>query len=187
MMVRRHLQRHAEMLRKWEQEVVHDWFGNAETASEFLDRANRFLQTQIDGIGVVIHVIKIQSYVAFLRMSKIASLLLFEYVDVRKSQDAAGTGAAKQRAGVSHDLLRGFSSFVSSAGHVFRLSNADIPARSAVKTIIEGLRCLAHLRDPQCDVKTASELFDANLPQVSAPTQARTVHIILQGLNRYER
>jgi len=187
MMVRRHLQRHAEMLRKWEQEVVHDWFGNAETASEFLDKANRFLQTQIDGIGVVIHVIKIQSYVAFLRMSKIASLLLFEYVDVRKSQDAAGTGAAKQRAGVSHDLLRGFSSFVSSAGHVFRLSNADIPARSAVKTIIEGLRCLAHLRDPQWDVKTASELFDANLPQVSAPTQARTVHIILQGLNRYER
>jgi len=173
MMVRRHLQRHSEMFYKWEQDVVHGWFQNDDTASEFLDRANKFLRTQIDGIGVVTHVIKIQSYVAFLRMSKIASLLLFEYVDVRKSQDAAGTGAAKQRAGVSHELLRGFSSFVSSAGHVFRLSNADIPARSAIKTIIEGLRCLAHLGDPQWDVKTASELFDANLPQVAAPTQQK--------------
>ena len=51
----------------------------------FLLRANKFLREHlVEGIQVVENVVKTQSYVAFLRMSELASLLLFEYLDAHK-------------------------------------------------------------------------------------------------------
>ena len=54
------------------------WFEpeNVQDASVFLLRANKFLREHlVEGIQVVENVVKTQSYVAFLRMSKLASLL----------------------------------------------------------------------------------------------------------------
>ena len=58
-----------------------------ENSWAFLLRANRFLREHIaQGISVVNpwHVVRTQSYVIFLRMPKLASMLLFEYLHVRK-------------------------------------------------------------------------------------------------------
>jgi len=187
-MVRRHLQGHADRDKTWEQDIVDSWFENGETSLVFLLRANRFLRKHfLDGICAVNNVVKIQSYVAFLWTSRLASLLLFEYVKLRKFEDVSTAGAAKQRGGANHDWLQGLSSFVSSVGHVFRLSSADMPARSAVPTIVQGLRCLAHLRDPQWEVKTARQFFHTDLLLLRAPAQVGTVHVILKGLMRIMR
>ena len=128
----------------------------------------------LDGVGAGNDVVKIQSYVAFLWTSKLASLLLFEYVM---------SGCANSKMPLLLGLLNsvveptttgcttthGVSSCVSSAGRVFRRSNADMPARSAVPTtIVQGLRCLAHFRVPKCEVKIAREFLHIGLLQLVA-------------------
>jgi hypothetical protein len=87
LMVRHHLKGHAASLGLWERDVVKGWFEpeNVQDASVFLLRANKFLREHlVEGIQVVENVVKTQSYVAFLRMSELASLLLFEYLDAHK-------------------------------------------------------------------------------------------------------
>jgi len=135
-------------------------------ALAFLVGANKFLRSVFwTALALEMTVVKIQSYVAFLWTSKLASLLLFEYVM---------SGCANSKMPLLLGLLNsvveptttgcttthGVSSCVSSAGRVFRLSNADMPARSAVPTtIVQGLRCLAHFRVPKWEVKIAREFF----------------------------
>ncbi len=81
-MVLHHLKGYAESIGIWESEVVKGWFENDEDDSAFLLRANKFLRVHVveDGIQVVNHVVKTQSYVDFWFMSKLVSLLLFEYL-----------------------------------------------------------------------------------------------------------
>jgi len=181
MLVRRHLKGHAESVKMWVQNVVDCWFENSENAFEFITRANRFLKEHfLDGIRAGNHVVTIQSYVAFLWMSKLASLLIFEHVEVRKFENVSGTGDAVPRADASHNLLHGFISFISSVRRVFGLHNAGMPARSAVPTIVQGLQCLAHLQDPKGEMlgpfKTARELVHDVLQVLSAPAQATTLY-----------
>ena len=77
-LVQHSLRHHAEIVREWQQDVVKNWFQNGEKASAFLFRANFFLRTHLlNGISVVNQVIETQSYVAFMRMTRLASLLLF--------------------------------------------------------------------------------------------------------------
>jgi hypothetical protein len=74
LMVRHHLKGHAASLGLWEGNVVKSWFEpeNVQDASVFLLRANKFLREHlVEGIQVVGNVVKTQSYVAFLRMSKL--------------------------------------------------------------------------------------------------------------------
>jgi len=69
-----------------------------------------------------------------------------------------------------------------------------MPARGAVPTIVQGLRCLTHLRVPKWEVKTAREFLHTGLLQLVAAccsllqlralAQVRTVDVILQGLRR---
>ena len=109
-MVRHSLRGHAESVQKWQQDVVKNWFQNGEEASAFLFRANYFLRKHIhNGTSVVNKVIETQSYVAFMRMTRLASLLLFEYLEPRKLQEASAPGAA----GSSSSLFQGFRMFVS--------------------------------------------------------------------------
>jgi len=157
-MVRHSLKGHAESVRLWQQDVVKNWFQDSEEASAFLFRANTFLRENvINGIGVVTQVVKMQSYVAFLRMTKLASLLLFEYLDARKLEDTSVSGAK----GGSSSPFHGFHMFVSSSSRVLSLTPAEVPALGAKQTVLQGLRCLARLSAQAWDllgpIKTARD------------------------------
>ena len=172
--VGQHLNSQNEAKQRWGDVVVNGWLSNDEPASEFLSRANTFLrQYSIDNMSIFEYVVKTTSYVAFMQMPSLAASLLFGYLEACKLELLSSVGAVG-----SCTSLHGFSSFVSSAGRVFRLTNADMPARNAVPTIVQGLRCLASFRDPKWDVKPAFGFLHADLLQVSAPMQARTLHII---------
>jgi len=177
-----------EAKQKWVDVVVNGWLSDDEPASEFLSRANTFLrQYGIDTMNVFESVVKTQSYVAFMQMPSLTASLPFGYLESCKLAHVSSGSAVGSRT-----FLHGFSSFVSSAGRVFRMNNADMPARSAVPTIVEGLRCLAHLRDHNCEmlgpVMTVRALLHADsLHVLSAPAHASTVHFILRGLTRIMR
>jgi len=177
-----------EAKQKWVDFVVNGWLSDDEPASEFLSRANTFLrQYSIDTMNVFESVVKTQSYVAFMQMPSLTASLLFGYLEICKLAHVSSGSAVGSRT-----FLHGFSSFVSSAGRVFRMNNTHMLARSAVPTIVEGLRCLAHLRDPNCEmlgpVMTARALLHADsLHVLSAPAHASTVHSILRGLTRIMR
>jgi hypothetical protein len=143
LMVRHHLKGHAESIGIWESEVVKGWFENDEDDSAFLRRANKFLRVHVveDGIQVVNHVVKTQSYVAFLRMSRLASLMLFEYLEVRKLEDNSSQGPA----GSERLPFQGFSMFISSSNRIFSLTVQDVPARRVMPLVRQGLKCLARL------------------------------------------
>jgi hypothetical protein len=93
--------------------------------------------------------------VTFLHMTKLASLLLFEYLDARKLKDTAVSGAK----GGSSSPFHGFHMFVSSSSRVFSLTPADVPALGAKQTVLQGLRCLARL-SAQAWMKTAREYVE---------------------------
>jgi hypothetical protein len=143
-MVRHHLKGRTESLEVWERNVVKGWFEpeNVQNASVFLLRANKFLREHlVDGIQIIETVVKTQSYVAFLRMSKLASLLLFEYLEVRKLEDNSSQGPP----GSERLIFQGFSMFISSSSRIFRLTVQDVPARSVMSMVREGLKRLARL------------------------------------------
>jgi len=144
-MVRHALSRHPESERIWERYIVKGWFENSESASAFLLRANNFLRTEfVNGISIVQTVVKTQSYVAFMRMPKLVSLLLFEHLEVCKLENASTAGAARGSNALSH----GFCMFVSSSHRVFSLQDADAPACHAQPIVMQGLQCLARLPAP---------------------------------------
>jgi Leucine-rich repeat (LRR) protein len=142
MMVQQSLKGHAESGLAWQQDVVKSWFTNGEEASTLVLRANKFLREHVvNGTSVVTQVVETQSYIAFMRMTKLASLLLFEYLDTRKLEDTAASGAK----GGSSSLFHGFQMFVSSSKRIFSLTPVDVPALGARPTVLKGLRCLARL------------------------------------------
>jgi len=62
------------------------WFSDDEASDQFLLRANRFLREHVElSVRIVQDVVKTQSYVAFMRLTSLASLLLFEYLGARKA------------------------------------------------------------------------------------------------------
>jgi hypothetical protein len=144
LMVRHHLRGHAASLGLWERDVVEGWFEpqNFQDALVFLLRANKFLREHlVGGIQVVENVVKTQSYVAFLRMHKLASLLLFEFLEVGKLQDNSSSGPARSQS----LLFQGFRMFISSSGLMFSLTDQDAPARRVMPFVRQGLQRLAQL------------------------------------------
>jgi hypothetical protein len=133
-MVQHHLKGHAASLGLWQTDIVNGWFENHEDAAVLLVRVNKFLRSVQDGIQVVESVVKTQSYVAFLRMSALASALLFAYLHVRQLQDTWSTTMP----------LHGFCMFVSSSKHIFSLDQ-DVATRGVMPTVGQGLQCLARL------------------------------------------
>ena len=126
------------------------WFRSSETSSDqFLLRANRFLREHVElSMYIVQDVVKTQSYVAFMRLTSLASLLLFEYLGARKAAQDAAPGAA----GGSSSLLHGFGLFVSSSRRVLTLTKADEPAPRAMPTVVRGLGCLSRLSPAEWDL-----------------------------------
>ena len=77
--------------------MENNWFENVESASAFLLRANRFLrQHLIDGTRILNQVVETQSCVAFMRMPRLASLLLFEFLESHNSEFDSASGAKQQ-------------------------------------------------------------------------------------------
>eukprot|EP00802_Teleaulax_amphioxeia_P006519 Tamp_06523.p1 GENE.Tamp_06523~~Tamp_06523.p1 ORF type:complete len:520 (+),score=79.96 Tamp_06523:1013-2572(+) len=174
------LQRQSDSLAIWKREVENNWFENVESASSYLLRANRFLrQHLIDRTIILNQVVETQSYVAFMRMPRLASLLLFEYLEARNSIFDSASGAA----GGSSSRFHGFSLFVSSSNRVFSLTKADVPAFRAIPTVREGLRCLSRLSSPAWEmlgpVKTARQqltLFQERELDIPSKSERREVH-----------
>ena len=158
-MLHEHLSRKESSKQKWISDVVQNWFDNDVSASDFLLKANTFLrdpQHSVDGMHIFESVVDTTSYAAFMQMPKLAASLLFGYLEVCKLQFLSSTNIS----GDSCDLLYGFCSFVSSVGHVFGF-DGEMPTRSALPTIIQGLSCIAQISDSERymlgSVKTASE------------------------------
>jgi hypothetical protein len=144
LMVQHHLKGHVASLGLWERDVVKGWFEqeNVQEVSVFFLRANKFLREHVvDGIQVVENVVKTQSYVTFLRMTKLVSLLLCEYLEVRKLEYNSIQGPA----GSERLLFKGFSMFISSSNRIFRLTVLDVPVWTVLPMVRQGLECLAKL------------------------------------------
>jgi hypothetical protein len=78
---------------EWIDEVVRDFDpNNADSAEDFLERAEKFLQKGVKGekwgIKILGKVIETNSYVAFFRMEALAALLLREYCSQQKISHA---------------------------------------------------------------------------------------------------
>jgi hypothetical protein len=152
--VQQHL-RYAE-LHEWKTELVHDWYVSCSDAPEaFLLRANTFLRrVSIDGIRVLLKAFKTGSYAVYMKMSSMASLLVFERLEFTKhgcmlnmqggkADAASATSAGGNKCGRSP--LHGFRLCVSSSGRVFKLSDDDMPAPGVIRMTVLGQRCLVHL------------------------------------------
>jgi len=151
---------------EWTTNVIQPWYDSSDLhTDDVLLRANNFvrdLEGGFGGIKILLKAFETGSYVVFMTMSSLASLLLFQLLELRnlrfvqsgKAEDAGSSQAAEP-------LLHGFQLFASSEGGVFHATDADRPARNM--PIIQGLRCLAHLRDSDWEtlgpVKTAREFL----------------------------
>jgi hypothetical protein len=143
---------------KWS-DILQGWFDTDEPAADFFSRANRFLREYImDGMCIFERVVKTKSYMALMKMTRLAACLFFGYLEARKLEMASAAGAA----GGSRALLHGFNSAVSSAGHTFSVSRADSPA-GAWAVVVQGLRCVAHGVDADFNMlgpfKTAADFL----------------------------
>jgi len=159
---------------EWTANVVKPWYDSRELKTEdVLRRANIFLRKSINGIKILLKAFETGSYVVFMTMKPVASVLLFQHLELRKlgcmQAVKAASSSAAGAAGASLPSLYGFDLFASSGGRVSHAADAD---RSApyMPAIIQGLRCLTHLRDAEWEmigsVRTARQLFQADLSPV---------------------
>jgi hypothetical protein len=95
----------------------------------------------MDGICIFEKVVKTQSYVAFLKMRRLTAYILFGYLEDRKLKSESVTDAA----GGTCTLISGFNLFVSSEGHIFNHTNADMQTKSVSLAIVKGLQCLVYI------------------------------------------
>ena len=91
--VKQRLQRDTERLGLWNKVVVKTWFESSnESPSEFLRRANKFLREEFKDVFVPQEaVIDTGSYVMFITISSLASLMLFQHLEMRKLGCIKGT------------------------------------------------------------------------------------------------
>ena len=97
----------------WQEDVVKSWYDSPDdTVSDFLMRANDFLRDSIDGAALLLASFKIQSYVAFMRMPRLAACLLFGYLETCrfKVESSSSVGAAGGQDG-RETLSHGFCTF----------------------------------------------------------------------------
>jgi len=155
---------------KWMAIVVRPWYESSDLhAHDVLRRANIFLRNSYEGIGgikILLKAFENGSYAVFMTMPSLASLLFFQHLELRKLEcmqsGKAGSASAAGVAVASASLLHGFKLCVSSGGRVFHTADTDRPTRN-MPAIIQGLRCLAHLRDSDWEmlgpVKTARDFL----------------------------
>ena len=158
-----YLAANVEACGKWERDIVQDWFYDDDsTAADFFARANPFLREHVlDDICILQSPIKTRSYVALMWMQRLAAVLLFEYLGLRKLGCDHPVAGGPNNCNSKVLALHGFTMLVSSSRQVFRLTDAVDLAPSARRTVFQGLRCLSQLSPPAMStmgpVKTARE------------------------------
>eukprot|EP00960_Hanusia_phi_P062841 765279-Hanusia_phi.AAC.1 len=127
---------------RWDKEVMGRWNADTEGVSEILQRMNEFLWSQVEGIQVITNVIETHSYVCYMIMHKVTSMILFEYLETYKKEQME-----KMTAGNNSDLsvsclFEGFNMFASSSARFFALSPISLPC---LREIIRNIRIFARL------------------------------------------
>jgi len=146
----------------WQKDIVKSWFSNDEPVKILWLRANQFLrQHLINGIKIVCTVVETQSYEAFMLMPRLALLLLFEYLKLRKLMTDSAAGPA----GGDSSLFHGFCTFVSSDKQTLPciINQRHASACRVLPVVYRGLECLARLPTSMWGilgpVKTVSEML----------------------------
>uniref|UniRef100_A0A7S4L6K9 Helicase ATP-binding domain-containing protein n=1 Tax=Guillardia theta TaxID=55529 RepID=A0A7S4L6K9_GUITH len=142
---------------EWNEKVMMDWNKNEEKALDVLKRINKFLWSQAESIQVFTDVIETQSYVCYMRMEKIVSMILFEYLETcRKVAESSSEGKA-----VDPSLFQGFTLFVSTSSRSFVMQKIK---SERLREIRSNLRVLSILPPPLLTsmgpVRRAEELLE---------------------------
>eukprot|EP00960_Hanusia_phi_P048438 758942-Hanusia_phi.AAC.1 len=127
---------------EWDKWVMRDWSVNTEDGSQVIKRMNTFMWSQVEAIRVITNVIETQSYVCYMHMHKVASLILFEYLETYRKINASDDC---KRVSCTSSPLEGFSLFASSSGRIFSLQKISLRDRRMIK---RNLKTLASL--PSC-------------------------------------
>jgi len=151
-MVQEHLKEGEKQ--RWMTNVVKPWYNSSELlADDVLCRANIFLRNFYEGTGgikILLKAFETGSYAVFATMPSLTSLFFFQHLELKKlgclQSGKAGSACAAGVAVAPVPLLHGFKLCVSSGGRFFHNADADRPTRN-IPAVIQGLRCLAHLRD----------------------------------------
>lgn len=91
-MVQHHLSGHNKSKVEWINQVLKDWQCNDEPALAFLMRANKFLRDldhSINGITIIESIVRTNSYVVFLQMHRLATLLFFGFLEASRLEFAS--------------------------------------------------------------------------------------------------
>eukprot|EP00960_Hanusia_phi_P073953 768123-Hanusia_phi.AAC.1 len=132
---------------RWDKRVMRDWHVNSEGVSEILQRMNKFLWSEIEAIQITTDAIGADSSdegsVFYLRMHKIACLILFEYLSTYLMETLNMTSGSRSVSSIISEF-EGFSLFASSSGKVFSLQRTS---RHRLHEIKRNLRVLACLPD----------------------------------------
>jgi len=159
-------------LDKWNDDVVGGWYrSRVKPLSAFLARANEFLRDDVGSVQLLACV-QTQSCVAFLRMSKVAAHIFFEYLDVRKRKELSSPRAAGA-VQCSSSLWHGFQLFISNTHRMSSLTRQHEPAQIALPIIRQGLECLAHLPAHIWDILGPVESIRDLFPVQTGPSRSR--------------
>ena len=181
------LEDHDVRLDTWKDNVVGRWYeSRSATPGAFFTRANEFLRDEVGSIQLLA-CISTQSCVVFMRMSKLAAHVFFDYLDVGKRKHATTsriTGAVECS---SSPVWHGFRLFISSTHRMSSLTRADVPARSALPTVRHGLECLVRLPAQIWEllgpIKTIKDILHAQTghSRFKASTQGRAFIFLCVG------
>ncbi|EKX41240.1 hypothetical protein GUITHDRAFT_142158 [Guillardia theta CCMP2712] len=128
--------------RAWHRRVMKDWDVNKEDVGQILGRMNKFLWSRAEAIEIITNVIETGSYVCYMRMEKIASLILFEYLETYKREKMAETTREGKHVSSLPSLFQGFSLLASSSSKQFALQKIS---SQRLREIRSNLRVLARL------------------------------------------
>jgi hypothetical protein len=137
--VRRFLEPKGINTKRWQADVGGGWYRGSEPAAAFFQRANDFLAAHVSEYTRALgEAVKIGSYCALLRTSRLAALLLFEHLAESKLQHKAGAAGPPSS-------FAGFRLLVGSSGGVVSAEPSALPSRAALAIALEGLRAVAGL------------------------------------------
>ncbi|EKX41502.1 hypothetical protein GUITHDRAFT_112475 [Guillardia theta CCMP2712] len=128
--------------RAWHRRVMKDWDVNKEDVGKILARMNKFLWSQAEAIEIITNVIETGSYVCYMRMEKIASLILFEYLETYKREKTAEMTREGKPVSSLPSLFQGFSLLASSSSEPFALQKIS---SQRLREIRSNLRVLSRL------------------------------------------
>eukprot|EP00960_Hanusia_phi_P061427 764842-Hanusia_phi.AAC.1 len=128
--------------RKWEKQVVRDWSSNTEDSSQILQRMNKFLWSEVESMQIITNVIETRSYICYMSMYKITSLILFQYLETYQKERNAKLMQESGTASTMCSIFHGFCMFASSSGRLFSLQDIDLRRLREIRRNLWTLACL---------------------------------------------